>query len=421
MHLLPLMPIMLTAFAVKLPLYPRMDLCEIEVAEVEMVTLDAPTETMLLRGCSYRNTWAAKGKVVAGRTGENFELTADTTRDPGQVRAEYILDGRNIKVGSGDAARAGDAIAKDVADWFPWKVPGTKVEIANNKCNPWTIAGPLPKTELADLGWEPQVTAPMPLEALYYLMKEQVDGKTDNVLVGFGYNDDSLVLVTEKFFQSKPNGIDESTVTDDVLAFCSLVLSYAKAAKDEDTHGVSPKLSLTFMPRTEFNTLYRQIKPKIPGDLWELFRILACYKNMRNGEVKIDGDYCDGSESNPEPNNNFARLKYKNSRVIPHAQVNINDWIHGIGVLSPFPDRLSGYDESIDRSIGGLRARTEKMYNSQRSVPIFEFRSLDPIKTSDIKAFMEKVDKTVQGLHEMFANPPQEQETPGRRRLCDAH
>ena len=68
--------------------------------------------------CDTEKTNAAKGQVVAGRTGTNWELTADTGSSPGKVNAEYILNGKNIKVGSGDAAKAGKAIADDLVSIY---------------------------------------------------------------------------------------------------------------------------------------------------------------------------------------------------------------------------------------------------------------------------------------------------------------
>lgn len=94
-----------------------------------------------------------------------------------------------------------------------------------------------------------------------------------------------LVLVKEKYFASKPNNIDGSKLTNDVLAFCTLVLSYAKAATVELKADQSPKLFIVFMPRTEFNTLFRLVKPKLPGDLFSLFNTLACYNTERLGKV----------------------------------------------------------------------------------------------------------------------------------------
>ena len=129
MHLLLYSSMLLTASAVYLPLQLRADASDQEVAETEAVELDGPTgdgtagigaefESPGLifesPGCSNADTNAAKKKIVGGRTGTNWMLTADTGVDPGKLQAEYILNGQNIKVGSGDAAKAGAAAAQDL-------------------------------------------------------------------------------------------------------------------------------------------------------------------------------------------------------------------------------------------------------------------------------------------------------------------
>jgi hypothetical protein len=63
--------------------------------------------------CSDDNTNAAKRKVIAGRTGTNWELTADSIGKPGKLQAEYIIDGVKVKVGSTEDTTNG---AKVVAD-----------------------------------------------------------------------------------------------------------------------------------------------------------------------------------------------------------------------------------------------------------------------------------------------------------------
>ena len=98
------------------------------------------------------------------------------------------------------------------------------------------------------------------------------------------------------------------------------------------------------------------------------------------------------------------------------ASVNIKSWIQGIGSNSPSPDLLTSFDKNIDGSIGGFGTKMEKMYNSQRSVPLFEFRDLDGIKTSGFESFMTQADSAIQTLHKDFANPPtkmKKRQTPG--------
>lgn len=86
--------------------------------------------------------------------------------------------------------------------------------------------------------------------------------------------------------------------------------------------------------------------------------------------------------------------------------MNIKDWISGIGKQDPSPDLLSKFDQSIDGSIGGRGTSLEKIYDSQRSAPLFEFRNLLDKPTSELEQFMKDVDSSIQTLHKDFADPP---------------
>ena len=110
-----------------------------------------------------------------------------------------------------------------------------------------------------------------------------------NVLDGYCTEGACINLVTKEYFDSKPNAIDGTKLTDDVFGFLTLVLSYAKAAKIKALKpDQSPKQLLSFMPRTEFNTLYGQVKSKIPGDLFTLLDTLACYTTSQvEGELDV--------------------------------------------------------------------------------------------------------------------------------------
>ena len=128
MHLLLYTSVLLTASAAYLP--PRaLDPCTQDVQDVEAVQLDGPTADGTAGigaefespafyftniSCSVADSNTVKHQIVAQRTGTNWELTADSTSDAGKVNAEYILNGQNIKVGSGDGARAGKAWADDL-------------------------------------------------------------------------------------------------------------------------------------------------------------------------------------------------------------------------------------------------------------------------------------------------------------------
>jgi len=68
------------------------------------------------QGCSLGDTFEAKRKTVKGHSGANFVLSVDTSveQGAGTVSAEYVLDGRNIKVGDGSASAAGRAAHADL-------------------------------------------------------------------------------------------------------------------------------------------------------------------------------------------------------------------------------------------------------------------------------------------------------------------
>lgn len=107
----------------------------------------------------------------------------------------------------------------------------------------------------------------MALEGLYEIMKGHATGTRDlHILDGMPNGKNYFTLVTKEFFQSNPNCIGKDDATDDVLAFTSLVLSYAKAVSHDLKADKSPKLRTAFMPRTDFNTFFKQVESKLPGN-----------------------------------------------------------------------------------------------------------------------------------------------------------
>lgn len=137
MHSALIFPLLLTANAAVLPaitprVHPRGLPPGCDYNAIEMVELnDGPTtsgdagigaefETIEIQfvqgGCSLVDTFEAKRKTVKGRSGTNFVLSVDTSveQGKGKLSAEYVLDGRNIKVGDGSAAAAGKAAHDDL-------------------------------------------------------------------------------------------------------------------------------------------------------------------------------------------------------------------------------------------------------------------------------------------------------------------
>ena len=111
----------------------------------------------------------------------------------------------------------------------------------------------------------------------------------------------NMVSVTKDFQQSKPNGISSDSVKADVLGFFSLVISYAKAATEITSppryENGSPKNKLSMMPRTEFVTLYAQLKGTLPGSdsLYNLIKVLACYRYYEDEIECVEIEPCSSS------------------------------------------------------------------------------------------------------------------------------
>lgn len=65
--------------------------------------------------CDDEKTNQAKGRQVGDRKGTNWALTADTTEGrAGSLTAEYILNGKVIKIGDGTASAAAAAVSNDL-------------------------------------------------------------------------------------------------------------------------------------------------------------------------------------------------------------------------------------------------------------------------------------------------------------------
>ena len=149
-----------------------------------------------------------------------------------------------------------------------------------DKCDidDWKINLPANPDDVDQVAWQPQVTAPMPLEGIQELISTVVGGQppTSPLLNANGH-----VLVTKDFF--KQIQVKPENLKDDVLGFFSLVISYIKADWDFGTSG-SPKQLVNVMPRTDFTTIFTsQMKGKIPpSSLYDVCKELVCFKKDGN-------------------------------------------------------------------------------------------------------------------------------------------
>lgn len=152
----------------------------------------------------------------------------------------------------------------------------------NDQCKTWEIQGLTEEDLWKESLWQYQITAPAPLAAINGLFKQAKAVMTVNPLVGGTRTQkDNMVWVNKDFFASNPQGNQEKTVSEDMMAFFSLVLSYVKPnGKTTSTLEKSAKNLSPIMPRTDFLTMYQSVKDKIKGDdLYELVKTLTCYTN----------------------------------------------------------------------------------------------------------------------------------------------
>ncbi|KAL8833008.1 MAG: hypothetical protein Q9176_008112 [Flavoplaca citrina] len=261
-----------------------------------------------------------------------------------RLSAEYILDGTQIKLDTGKAAEATAGVANDISDWNPFKgMQDPKVDVVDSTCNPWTIIQPSVDRAFPNLEWAMQVTAPLPLEAIHDLFRKAIANEASPLLPMFSPAT-NMVFVTTDFFQSKPNGISKDSVGDDVLGFFSLLISYAKRAS-RVTRDNSPKTIISIMPRTDWTT--------VPGQVYELVKVLACYKH-------------DGKEI-----------------------------------------KLSEADKVIDGSVGGLGKAFENVLGTNRAVPLFEFRKLAGVRVANMEDKVTQAEQAIIDNHRKFGKAPQ--------------
>lgn len=164
-------------------------------------------------------------------------------------------------------------------------------EIKDAPCKKWTLDSALDEADAKCEVFSPQITAPIPLEAVYEYFELAFTStfkKDNSYLMPQGATArrpdpgqlKEKVWVTADFFTARQGG---KAPEKDTLAFLSLVLTYIKGAEKLDVNQ-SPKELSTLMPRTDFPTMYGQVKDKLKdqlggANLYELVKKLVCYQN----------------------------------------------------------------------------------------------------------------------------------------------
>ncbi|CEJ58927.1 hypothetical protein PMG11_07567 [Penicillium brasilianum] len=395
--------------------------------------------------CGEENTFASKGKTVKGHESTNWDLTVDTTSEmTNYLQAEYILNGINIKIGQNQAVPAAKAIASDLETWNPYLKSDNPMTIeivdpVSAKCKTWQIRNPSKSGDWKAVNWQAQATAPLPMAALDALFKEAKTSTvlTNPLLPGIKSQVSSMVWVNDNFFQSSPQGITEKDVTAEERAFFSLVLSYVK--KNPGVTAIkSMKDRSPIMPRTNFVSLYEGVESSLSGkDLYELVRVLVCYKNVNDegddGEqVELDTQWCDGTVAKPVPKSNIDSMwtltvngKSPFTTFKDTTSFTVKDWMNGLknsgttlsavrkalGTIATDKkepqgalDLMAFYDRWFDTQIGAYGTVRERIVgNSALSVPLFEFRNLGAYLASAMATQVDKIEQKVIAYHKTYS------------------
>ena len=85
--------------------------------------------------------------------------------------------------------------------------------------------------------------------------------------------------------------------------------------------------------------------------------------------------------------------------------LSVRDWMQSI-TDGTVPDALTTLDSHLHKSIGGFGVKVENIANTNRGVPIFEFRGIPVFKTPETIKFAKDIDKNVVDLHRRFTTKP---------------
>ncbi|KAI0154574.1 hypothetical protein GGR57DRAFT_512079 [Xylariaceae sp. FL1272] len=386
------------------------------------------TGSITLKGnpeCKMKDTLNLKRMVLGGRTGDNWQLTVDTTLESANsLVPEYILDGKLIKIGQRQAGPAAAAVAEDLAAWNP-SHSSPPVKVAGSDCL-WTVEE-MGENLASTSVWQRQITVPMPLEAVGYLIS-QTRGSYSGValLPRAKIRTQNLVFVDTPFFQSAPQGVTTNPAPD-VLGFFSLVVSYAKAVLGREKIQESAKFMLPFMPRNDFQTLFDSIRDGLgdvleagPDVLYNIVNTLACYEWQLDEETgdyyeDIDPRFCSGTPDAPQIGTKLDETRFlmTNGKDGPPPSFTIKEWMNDLQASEG--DRLSRGDQTYDSQIGNFTDRMEYVFGTTRLVPLFEFRDLGGSTSSEWEALITTAEDEVVNLHQMFQAPPRIPTHPMRR------
>ncbi|PWY96121.1 hypothetical protein BO94DRAFT_591620 [Aspergillus sclerotioniger CBS 115572] len=391
------------------------------------IEFEASSLELECKVCKAADTFSSKGKEISGHTNKYWSLTVDTTTNSaGRVKGEYILNGKEIKLGAGTAVTAAENVEKDLVKWNQYAtMPGNSFSLldpVNNECKTWKVTEPPRRDAYKQLRWQVQATAPMPLSGINALMER---AKTSLVL-----NDpllpstksflEPLVWVNSEFFQNSPQGNTPTGVNKDTLGFFSLILSYVKPNMHISDAKIAFKPRSPIMPRTDFVTMYNDVKSNIKGtDLYGLVLTLLCFQNYEEyidlKEPKLRSEAIPKLTFEIEGDSRLSGFPAKTSFTV-------QEWMEGLQGTGAMTKKVNQalnkadpkskrkdtdpvnlvavFDRWYDGQIGAYGSAVEHVYgNDKQLAPLFEFRNLGGLKYDEFKTRVSKIEQRVIYYH----------------------
>lgn len=121
---------------------------------------------------------------------------------------------------------------------------------------------------------------------------------------------------------------------------------------------------------------------------------------------RIDSTFCTGTLDAPHPNGQMDRQKFILSTDDGRsASCTVQEWIQSIQD-GHSPDRLTTLDQIIDGQVGAFKDALENVLNTNRAVPLFEFRRLRKVKAGDMQSRVASAEQAILDYHHAHASPP---------------
>jgi hypothetical protein len=257
----------------------------------------------------------------------------------------------------------------------------------------------------------------MPLAAVLQILrdtKERDGGSNPLASKGSQYRKDFRILARKDFASFQK--IKESDITDEFLGYFSLLATYCVLA-NKGNPNEGPKHLVSIMPRTDFSAQYNKfIEPKLKDQLTEksLYDIVKTVSNSKNElaqeefkwatdtRTEIDDDW-DGKAGDLESG------KLQVGKFLNYLQGRDP----AAGKTLPQKDLVRLMDKALRHGqVGGYGDKMEKMLDTEKSVPIFELRDLEPIYGSPVIDLMGSYEDKVIEYHHQFAQEESVEDKP---------